>query len=86
MKFLSLEPLIGEITDLDLTGIDWVIVGGESGPNARPMEKDWVLKIKEQCEEQGVLFFFEQWGGKNKKKAGRELEGRTWDDMPAYAV
>ena len=83
VKFLSLEPLIGEMGRLDLKGIDWVIVGGESGPRARPMREEWVLDIRDQCLRQGVRFFFKQWGGVNKKKAGRVLEGRTWDEMPA---
>lgn len=82
VKFLSLEPLLGPIQDMDLTGIDWVIVGGESGPGARPMKEQWVLDIKTQCVEKGVLFFFKQWGGVNKKKAGRLLEGQIWDEMP----
>jgi len=82
IKFLSLEPLLGPLPHLDLTGIDWVIVGGESGPQARPMESDWVLEIKEQCRKANVPFFFKQWGGKNKKKNGRLLEGKTWDEMP----
>lgn len=83
VKFLSLEPLLGPLPDLDLSGIDWVIVGGESGPGARPMEEDWVLEIRDQCEAAGVKFFFKQWGGTNKKKAGRILDGRTYDAMPA---
>lgn len=82
-KFLSLEPLIGPLPNIDLSNIDWVIVGGESGHNPRPMMKEWVLDIKQRCGEADVAFFFKQWGGKNKKKAGRELDGRTWDDMPA---
>jgi protein gp37 len=81
-KFLSLEPLLGPIPNLDLSGIDWVIVGGESGPAARPMLPQWVLDIRDQCQNAGVPFFFKQWGGINKKKAGRSLEGRTWDEMP----
>ena len=81
-KFLSCEPLIGPLMNLNLTGIDWVIVGGESGRKARPMEEWWVWDIKQQCDEQEVLFFFKQWGGKNKKKAGRELAGSTYNDMP----
>ena len=85
VKFLSLEPLLGPLPDMDLTGIDWVIVGGESGPGARPMEEEWVLPIKEQCESAGVAFFFKQWGGTNKKKAGRELQGQTWDQMPEFS-
>jgi protein gp37 len=83
IKFLSCEPLIGSLMNLNLTGIDWVIVGGESGRKARPMEEWWVWDIKQQCEEQEVIFFFKQWGGKNKKKAGRELAGNTYNDMPS---
>lgn len=82
VKFLSLEPLLGPIPNLCLNGIDWVIVGGESGPKSRPMKKSWVIDIRNQCQEKRVPFFFKQWGGTNKKKAGRELEGRTWDEMP----
>jgi protein gp37 len=82
-KFLSLEPLLGPLDDLDLSGIDWVIVGGESGPGARPMDPDWVLTIRDQCQRGNVPFFFKQWGGNNKKSAGRVLEGRTWDEMPS---
>jgi protein gp37 len=82
IRFLSLEPLLGSVTSLDLSGIDWVIVGGESGPNARPIKKQWVLDIKERCDEQKIPFFFKQWGGINKKKAGRLLLERTWDAYP----
>ncbi|MBI4470215.1 MAG: phage Gp37/Gp68 family protein [Acidobacteria bacterium] len=82
IKFLSLEPLLGPLRGLDLCGIDWVIVGGESGPGARPMEEQWVLEIKAQCRKTRVPFFFKQWGGFNKKKAGRLLQGRTWDELP----
>ena len=82
VKFLSLEPLLGPIEHLDLHDIDWVIVGGESGPRARPMDVDWAKGIRDQCRREGVAFFFKQWGGRNKKKAGRVLEGRTWDEMP----
>ncbi|MGB5106106.1 MAG: phage Gp37/Gp68 family protein [Candidatus Zixiibacteriota bacterium] len=82
VKFLSLEPLLGPLPNLDLSGIDWVIVGGESGPGARPMDEAWVLEIRDQCDAAGVKFFFKQWGGTNKKKAGRILDGRTYDDMP----
>lgn len=83
VKFLSVEPLIGPLGNLDLRGINWVIVGGESGRGARPMEKDWVIEIRDQCQEQGVAFFFKQWGGVNKAETGRELDGRTYDEMPA---
>jgi len=83
VKFLSLEPLLGPIPRLQLDGIDWVIVGGESGPKARPMDKTWVVDIQRQCLRRGVPFFFKQWGGVNKKRAGRLLNGRTWDEMPA---
>ncbi len=82
VKFLSLEPLIGPITDLNLDGINWVIVGGESGPKSRPIKKDWVIQIKDKCEKKGVPFFFKQWGGFNKKKAGREIDGQVWEEMP----
>ena len=82
IKFLSIEPLLGLIPELDLTDIDWVIVGGESGPKARKMEEDWVRVIRDTCILQQVPFFFKQWGGKNKKKAGRILDGKTYDEMP----
>ena len=85
-KFLSLEPLLGPLNNLNLTGIGWVIVGGESGWGARPMDKQWVLQIKKQCEDAEVPFFFKQWGGVNKKRAGRELLNQTWDDMPERAA
>lgn len=82
IKFLSIEPLIGKITDLNLQGIDWVIVGGESGPKARPMEAEWVRYIRDQCLEQNVAFFFKQWGGVQKHRTGRELDGQFWDQYP----
>lgn len=82
VKFLSLEPLLSPIHNLQLEGIDWVIVGGESGPNARPMKKEWVVEIKNQCQSENIPFFFKQWGGTNKKKAGRELDGRIWNETP----
>jgi len=82
IKFLSLEPLLGPIPDLNLEGIDWVIVGGESGPRARALEASWVIDIRNRCQRAKVPFFFKQWGGANKKKAGRLLEGRTWDETP----
>lgn len=83
VKFLSIEPLIGPIPSLPLKGIDWVIVGGESGQSPRPMHPAWVREIRDQCEAVGVPFFFKQWGGRDKKKAGRELDGRFYDAMPA---
>ncbi len=82
VKFLSCEPLLGPLQDLDLDGIDWVIVGGESGPGARPMDPAWVREIRDGCRACGVPFFFKQWGGVFKKKRGRLLDGRTWDEMP----
>jgi protein gp37 len=82
VRFLSVEPLIGPIPKMSLTGIHWVIVGGESGPGARPMRIEWVRRIRDRCRACGVPFFFKQWGGTNKKKAGRILDGRTWDEMP----
>ena len=81
-KFLSCEPLIGPLSKMNLKKINWVIVGGESGRTPRPMNVDWVLDIQKQCEKAGVSFFFKQWGGTNKKKAGREINGKTYDDMP----
>jgi protein gp37 len=86
VKFLSLEPLLGPLPKMNLRGIDWAIVGGESGPGARPMEHDWVTDIRDQCERASVAFFFKQWGGVFKKKHGRELEGRTWDQKPELVV
>lgn len=89
VRFLSVEPLLENLGNIDLTGIHWVIVGGESGPKARPMQKEWVDEIRLQCEEKNVAFFFKQWGGwgadgkkRAKKENGRELHGRVWDDMP----
>jgi len=82
VKFLSLEPLLGPLGKMNLRGIDWAIVGGESGPGARPMDPAWVADIRDQCLEAGVAFFFKQWGGVQKKKTGRTLEGRTWNEMP----
>lgn len=86
VRFLSIEPLIAPIRKLPLKGIDWVIVGGESGPRARPMDPDWVRTIRDRCIERGVPFFFKQWGGTNKKATGRVLDGRTWDEMPERGV
>ncbi len=85
VKFISFEPLLGPVGRVPLKGIDWVIVGGESGPGARPMDPVWVLSIRAQCERAGVPFFFKQWGGVNKKKAGRLLEGRVYDGLPESA-
>lgn len=82
MKFLSIEPLLEDVGEIDLTGIDWVIVGGESGSGARPMLREWVVSIRRQCRQYGVPFFFKQWGGVRKKSAGRLLDGRTYDEMP----
>lgn len=82
IRFLSCEPLLGPLPRLPLSKIHWVIVGGESGPGARPMEKNWVVQIKNRCVSQGVPFFFKQWGGVNKKKAGRRLDGRIWNQLP----
>lgn len=89
IKFLSVEPLLEDIGEIDLTGIDWVIVGGESGPKARPMKKEWALNVKKQCEEQNVAFFFKQWGTwgadgvkRSKKSNGRTLEGQEWNEFP----
>jgi protein gp37 len=85
VKFLSVEPLLSDVGHLPLDGIDWVIVGGESGPRARPMKKEWVLSIKNQCELAYVAFYFKQWGGTRKHLNGRELDGRTYDAMPVAA-
>ena len=82
VRFLSLEPLLGPITDLDLSGIHWVIVGGESGPGARPMHPDWARSIRDLCRERGVSFFFKQWGGVHRTQRGRLLDGREWNEMP----
>lgn len=82
VKFISFEPLIGPVDSVQLKGIDWVIVGGESGPGARPMKQEWVDKIKIECQKKDIPFFFKQWGGFNKKKNGRVLDGKTWDEMP----
>jgi protein gp37 len=86
IRFLSIEPLLEDLGTIDLTGISWVIVGGESGPGARPMRLEWVDRVFNQCREQGVRFFFKQWGGTRKKKNGRTLHGRTYDEMPGPAV
>jgi protein gp37 len=85
VRFLSIEPLLGDLGKIDLSGISWVIVGGESGPGARPMKEEWVLSIRDQCAEQRVPFFFKQWGGVRKAKKGRILDGRTYDEYPRKA-
>jgi protein gp37 len=82
VRFLSCEPLLGPLDGLDLAGIDWVIVGGESGPGHRPMEDAWALDVRDACLREDVAFFFKQWGGRTPKAGGRLLEGRTWDQMP----
>jgi len=86
IKFLSLEPLLGPLANLNLSGIHWVIVGGESGPGARPIQESWVLDIRDQCLDANIPFFFKQWGGTNKKKSGRELDGKIWDELPILAL
>lgn len=86
IKFLSLEPLLGPLDNLDLDGINWVIVGGESGPGSRVMRREWVVDIRNQCQAAGVPFFFKQWGGTNKKKSGRDLDGQTYDEMPVVST
>jgi protein gp37 len=82
IKFLSIEPLLGSLQKLKLKGIDWAIVGGESGPGARPMNPDWVRDLRDRCEREGVAFFFKQWGGVAKSRTGRLLDGRTWEQLP----
>ena len=82
-KFISVEPMLGPLSNLELDDVDWVIVGGESGPKARLIRKTWVMDIRDQCLKAEVPFFFKQWGGFNRKKSGRLLEGRTWSEMPA---
>jgi protein gp37 len=84
IKFLSIEPMLGPIQNMDLNGIDWVIVGGESGPRARPIQNEWVVEVRDQCIKSEVPFFFKQWGGTNKKKAGKLLDGKIWNQMPRY--
>jgi len=86
VRFVSLEPLIGSVAEGDLTGINWAIVGGESGPRAREMKPEWVDEIEAMCRRSGTAFFFKQWGGKNKKAAGRLLRGRTYDELPALSM
>ncbi len=86
VRFLSLEPLLGPLEGLDLEGVHWVIVGGESGPGARPMREEWVTSIRDQCKAAAVSFFFKQWGGFNKKRSGRDLGGRTWNELPLVVL
>jgi protein gp37 len=86
VRFLSIEPLLEDLGEIDLSGINWVIVGGESGPGARPMKKQWVVSIRRQCREQGVAFFFKQWGGVRKAQNGRLLDGRTHDEYPVRVL
>lgn len=86
VRFVSFEPLIGSVSGGNLDGIQWAIVGGESGPNARPMEPLWIDEIFDMCTDSETAFFFKQWGGLNKKKTGRSYRGRTWDNMPAAAA
>jgi len=86
IRFLSIEPLLGPISDLYLSGINWVIVGGESGPGSRPIQYEWVTRIRDKCVNAKVPFFFKQWGGVNKKKSGRILDDRTWDELPLMAT
>lgn len=86
IKFISAEPLLGPLPNLSLAGIDWVIVGGESGPHARPMDPEWVRQIRDQCQRSRVPFFFKQWGGTNKKRNGRLLDGNIWDELPRPLV
>jgi len=86
VRFLSCEPLLGSLDTLDLSDIDWVIAGGESGPNYRPMDVRWARGIRDSCQSQDVPFFFKQWGGRTPKTRGRELDGRVWDEMPARAI
>ena len=86
VRFVSAEPLLGPLSDLDLSDIDWLIAGGESGPNARPMEEAWVRDLRDQCGEAGVAFFFKQWGGRTPKARGRTLDGTLHDQMPASLV
>jgi protein gp37 len=86
VRFVSFEPLIGSVAGAELTGIHWAIVGGESGPRARPILEEWIDEIYERCEDEGVAFFFKQWGGPNKKAAGRVYRGRLWDELPALSM
>ena len=86
VRFVSFEPLIGSVAEADLTGVHWAIVGGESGPRARPIEEEWIDEIYERCEDAGAAFFFKQWGGRNKKATGRTYRGRVWDELPELSM
>ena len=86
VRFVSLEPLLGSVANVDLTSIDWAIVGGKSGPKARPIKEEWVREIRAACTKYGTAFFFKQWGGKNKKRHGRTLDGRTYDEFPVTSA
>lgn len=86
IRFVSFEPLLGSVADVNLTDIHWAIVGGESGPNARPMQETWVAEILDNCQRSNVAFFFKQWGGRNKKVTGRAYQGRVWDDRPVLSI
>ncbi len=86
VRFVSLEPLLGSVAGIDLMSIDWAIVGGESGPGARPMDPNWVREIRSACHRSGTAFFFKQWGGRNKKRQGRMLDGKTWDEFPTVSA
>jgi len=86
VRFISAEPLLGPLEGLDLAGIDWLIAGGESGPTHRAVRQDWILELRDRCATEGVSFFFKQWGGRTPKAHGRELDGRTWDELPRTAT
>ena len=86
VRFVSCEPLLGPLSSLRLDAVDWVIVGGESGPRARPVDPQWVIDLRDMCEDRQIPFFFKQWGGRTSKAGGRELDGRTWDEMPRPAA
>jgi protein gp37 len=86
VRFISTEPLLGPLDDLELGGIDWLIAGGESGPRHRPVDPAWVLDLRDRCQDAGVAFFLKQWGGRTPKAGGRELDGRTWDELPVAAA
>jgi protein gp37 len=83
VRFISAEPLLGSLEDLDLSGVDWLIAGGESGPGHRPVHEEWLIELRDRCSQEKVAFFFKQWGGARPKSGGRLLDGRSWDEMPA---